>query len=67
MRQLQHRWTELGDSVTTLRDTIASAETIGAWTVVDAREQVRWLMSALHHHRAREADLVFEALDVTLR
>jgi hypothetical protein len=27
---------------------------------------LRWLMSALHHHRAREADIVFEALGCDL-
>ncbi|HUP75156.1 MAG TPA: hypothetical protein VM282_19080 [Acidimicrobiales bacterium] len=37
-----------------------------AWNYGDVRERLRALLKALHHHRAREADLVFEALSVEL-
>jgi hypothetical protein len=63
VRQLEHRWDELADTGRRLRE---STEASGSWSVADLREQLRWLMSALHHHRAREADIVFEALGCDL-
>jgi hypothetical protein len=66
VRQLNHRWTELEVTVRALREQLNRERSLDAWTVADMREQTRWLMSALHHHRAREADLVFDALGVDL-
>jgi hypothetical protein len=63
VRQLEHRWDELAETAGRLRESI---EAEGTWSVADLREQLRWLMSALHHHRAREADIVFEALGCDL-
>jgi hypothetical protein len=63
VRQLEHRWDELADTARRLRE---STEASGSWSVADLREQLRWLMSALHHHRAREADIVFDALGCDL-
>jgi hypothetical protein len=38
----------------------------GSRSIDDVREQVRWLSAALHHHRAREADLIFEGLGLDI-
>jgi hypothetical protein len=64
VRQLQHRWRELAVSTRSLMEALQAAGDEGTPSVADVREQLRWLMSALHHHRAREADLIFEALGI---
>jgi hypothetical protein len=66
VRQLHHRWDELAATARTLREQLAHDEPLDAWTVADVRDHIRWLMTALHHHRAREADLVYDALEIDL-
>jgi hypothetical protein len=66
VRQLHHRFDELADAASTQREQLARARSLDAWTIADLRDQTRWLMTALHHHRAREADLVFDALGIDL-
>jgi hypothetical protein len=66
VRQLHHRWHDLAQTATTLRAQLDREQSADAWTIADMREQTRWLMNALHHHRAREADLVFDALEIDL-
>jgi hypothetical protein len=66
VRQLHHRFDELSGAAATLREQLARARSLDAWTIADVRDQTRWLMTALHHHRAREADLVFDALGIDL-
>ena len=63
VRQLHHRWSDLAKTTQTLAEALQAEGAADAWTIPDVREQLRWLMAALHHHRAREADLIFEALD----
>jgi hypothetical protein len=65
IRQLRRQWHDLAATTTALADRLSEADD-AAWNPADVREQLRWLMTALHHHRAREADLVFEALTVDL-
>jgi hypothetical protein len=65
VRQLHRQWRELADSAGSLREQLAQPDDIG-WNFADIREQLRGLLNALHHHRAREADLVFEALSTDL-
>lgn len=64
VRQLRHRWIELETNARTLRQTLESSADLHE--AYEIRERVRWLMGAIRHHREREADLVFEALDVDL-
>lgn len=66
VRQLHHRWNDLAATAQTLAQTLPTADAADPWTIADLREQVRWLMTALHHHRAREADLIFEALGIDI-
>ena len=66
VRQVHHRWIDLAATAQTLRETLESADTVDAGTIADTREQLRWMMTALHHHRARESDLVFEAFGIDL-
>jgi hypothetical protein len=66
VRQLHHRWSDLAATTKTLADTLSAREAADAWTIADVREQLSWLMTALHHHRAREADLIFSALEVDI-
>jgi DNA repair ATPase RecN len=62
VRQLQHRWSDLGATAHALRETLESSPDPQA--VHDVRERVRWLMGAIRHHREREADLLFAALGI---
>jgi hypothetical protein len=66
VRQLHHRWDELSATTSALREQLTHDESLDAWTIADVRDQTRWLMTTLHHHRAREADLVFDALTIDL-
>jgi len=65
VRQLRRQWHELAATAESLVERLDQADE-AAWNFADIREQLRWLITALHHHRAREADLVFEALNVDL-
>lgn len=65
VRQLRRQWQELATTTGVLAERLSEADE-AAWNPADVREQLRWLMTSLHHHRAREADLVFEALTVDL-
>jgi hypothetical protein len=64
VRQLRHRWVELEATAQALREALESSP--DRYSVYEVRERVRWLMGSVRHHREREADLVFEALDVDL-
>lgn len=66
VRQLHHRWSDLATTTQDLAGELREAGSPGTRTIDDVREQVRWLSAALHHHRAREADLIFEALGVDI-
>jgi len=65
VRQLHRQWSELAANAQSLREQLEQAEE-PAWDYADVRERLHALLKALHHHRAREADLVFEALSVDL-
>ena len=62
VRQLHHRWASLAATTHDLADDLRDAHSAGSRSIDDIREQVRWISAALQHHRAREADLIFEAL-----
>ena len=66
VRQLHHRWSGLASATRDLAVDLRAANAAGSRSIDDIREQVRWLSAALQHHRAREADLIFEALGVDI-
>jgi hypothetical protein len=66
VRQLHHRWDDLAASTDTLRQSLQTADPEDPSTIADTRDQLRWIIAALHHHRAREADLIFSALNVEI-
>jgi hypothetical protein len=66
VRQLHHRWNDLATTTQTLTETLQAGGIDDASAITDIREQLRWLMTALHHHRAREADLIFEGLGIDI-
>jgi small-conductance mechanosensitive channel len=66
IRQLHHRWNDLATTTQGLAEALEVGDIEDAATIADIREQVRWLMTALHHHRAREADLIFEGLRINI-
>jgi hypothetical protein len=66
VRQLHHRWHELATAASALRTRLAREVSLDAWTIADLRDETRRLMNTIHHHRAREADLVFDALAIDL-
>lgn len=65
VRQLHRQWSELASTAESLLDQLERPDE-EAWNYADVREQLRGLLTALHHHRAREADLVFDALSTDL-
>jgi hypothetical protein len=66
VRQLHHRWSGLASATRDLALDLRDAHAAGFRSIDDIREQVRWLSAALQHHRAREADLIFQALGVDM-
>jgi DNA repair ATPase RecN len=64
VRQLRHRWIELESTARALRQTLRSCP--DAYSIHEVRDRVRWLMGSVRHHREREADLVFDALEIAL-
>jgi DNA repair ATPase RecN len=64
VRQLRHRWVELEATARALRQAVESSP--DPYSLSEVRERVRWLMGSVRHHREREADLVFEALEIDL-
>jgi hypothetical protein len=65
VRQLHRQWSELAQATESLRDQLDRPDEI-AWDFADVRERLRGLLTALHHHRAREADLIFDALSTDI-
>lgn len=65
VRQLHRQWSELAQETESLRDQLDRPDEI-AWDFADVRERLRGLLGALHHHRAREADLIFDALSTDI-
>lgn len=65
VRQLHRQWAELSAATTSLREQLEHADE-AAWEFAEIRERAGWPITALRHHRAREADLVFQALDIDL-
>jgi hypothetical protein len=65
VRQLHRQWSELSRATESLREQLEQPDDL-AWNYADVREHLRGLLTTMHHHRAREADLVFEALSTDL-
>jgi hypothetical protein len=65
VRQLRHRWKNLEATADSLANELREG-TIDTASISLIREQVRWLVTALHHHRAREADLIYAALQIDI-
>jgi nitroreductase len=66
VRQLHHRWRDLEATAGTLADHLQAAGAHDRTAIAEIREQVRWLATALHHHRSREADLIYQALGIDI-
>ena len=66
VRQLHHRWGDLEATAQTLADEVQAGDAADDSSIANIREQVRWLMTALHHHRAREADIIYQALQIDI-
>ena len=65
VRNLQEQYADLIRQVASLRDQLAHAA--GDQSVAgDLRQRASWIISALHHCRARQADLVYDALEIDL-
>ena len=65
IRQLHRQWNDLANQTRTMRQELELADEVST-SYADIRERLRWLITALHHHRAREADVVYEALSIDL-
>lgn len=62
IRNLGKQYDDVVDQVVSLRDQLASSD--GADTdASDVRRRAGWVVQALHHCRARQTDLVYEALE----
>jgi hypothetical protein len=65
VRNLQEQYVDLIRQVTSLRDQLAHAADDQA-AADDLRQRAGWIIRALHHCRARQTDLVYEALSLDL-
>jgi hypothetical protein len=65
VRQLRTQLDDVLQQVVSLKDQLDAVER-GEADSADVRERLGWLVRALHHRRARETDLVFEAIDMDL-
>jgi hypothetical protein len=70
-QRLRHRVHGLRTQYRHVRDRIGALEQeLGAadsLEVADVRQRLTWVLDALRYHRAREADLIYEALDIADR
>jgi hypothetical protein len=65
VRQLREQHDDITQQVVSMRGQVR--EMRGETTdVTDLRQRLGWLVRAIHHRRARETDLVFEALSLDL-
>jgi hypothetical protein len=65
VRQLHRQWSQLARDAESLREQLDRTDDV-TWNYADVREELRGLLTALRHHRAREADLIFEALSTDI-
>lgn len=65
VRQLREQYNDIQGQVTSLHAQLEAASK-DPIDFSDLRQRVAWLMRALHHRRARETDLVFEAINLDL-
>ncbi len=65
IRNLQEQYDDINRQVTSLRDQLAHADESPPDST-DLRRRASWIISALHHCRARQTDLVYEALNLDL-
>ena len=65
VRSFRGQYADIARQADSLRDEIQASDT-GTLAVQDIRQRVRWIINALTHCRARQTDLVFEALSLDL-
>lgn len=64
VRQLREQQDDIGRQIASLRNQIDEVERDVDFS--DIRQRLSWLVRAIHHRRARESDLVFEAISLDL-
>ncbi|CAN5359343.1 hypothetical protein BH23ACT9_BH23ACT9_16050 [soil metagenome] len=64
-RNLREQYDDIIRQVASLRDQLAHAD-LSQTDAGDVRQRASWITGALHHCRARQTDLVYEALDMDL-
>ncbi|CAN5775094.1 hypothetical protein BH24ACT15_BH24ACT15_39310 [soil metagenome] len=64
-RNLREQYDDIIRQVASLRDQLAHAD-LTQTDAVDVRQRAGWITGALHHCRARQTDLVCEALNMDL-
>ena len=65
IRNLAEQYDDVVRQVVSLRDQLAGSDDTDT-DVPDVRRRAGWLVQALHHCRARQTDLVYEALEMDL-
>ena len=65
IRNLREQYADIIGQVSSLRDQVAHGEDTRP-DAGDLRERASWIIRSLHHCRARQTDLVYEAIDVDL-
>lgn len=65
VRNLRDQYDDIIRQVASLRDQLATGEDIPP-DAGDLRRRASWIISALHHCRARQTDLVYEAIAMDL-
>jgi hypothetical protein len=66
VRGLRIHYRQLRDAITALQDELAAAAG-QAVDFTDIRQRLAWVLAGLRHQRARESDLIYEALYDTFR
>ena len=65
IRNLREQYADIIGQVSSLRDQVAHGEDARP-DAGDLRERASWIIRSLHHCRARQTDLVYEAIDMDL-
>jgi hypothetical protein len=65
VRQLRTQLDDIGRQMASLRSQLEQLRDDDT-DFADIRERLGWLVRAIHHRRARETDLVYEAVDLDL-
>lgn len=66
MRQLREQHDDIVRQIASLREQVTKQSAGEGPDVADLRQRLGWLIQAIRHRRAREADLVYEAITLDL-